>query len=92
MHNGCDIANQMFSNGHCECLKCLKTDHFFGGPDISIKRLEYTGRRMNPKVGGSSPPRVETFSAIWLRNFDTFPRTPVRASKMNAVARAQTGA
>ena len=24
-----------------------------------------------------------------LKNFDTFPRTPVRVSKMNAVARAQ---
>ena len=39
---------------------------------------------MNPKVGGSNPPQVETFSVS-----DTFTRTPVRVSKMNAVARAQ---
>ena len=39
---------------------------------------------MNPKVGGSSPPQVEC-----LKNFDTFTRTPIRVSKMNAVARAQ---
>ena len=42
---------------------------------------------MNPKVGGSSPFQVETFSAS--KNFDPFSRTPVRVSKMNAVARAQ---
>ena len=42
---------------------------------------------MNPKVGCSSPPQVETFSVS--KNHETFPRTPVRVSKMNAVARAQ---
>ena len=39
---------------------------------------------MNPKVGGSSRPQVETFSVS-----KTFTRTSVRVSKMNAVARAQ---
>ena len=43
---------------------------------------------MNPMVGGSSPPQVETFS-VSIKNFDTFTRTPVHVSKMNAVARAQ---
>ena len=42
---------------------------------------------MNPKVGGSSPSQVETFSV--LKNFDTFTRTSVRVSKMNVVVRAQ---
>ena len=37
---------------------------------------------------GSSPPRVETCS-VKKTNIDTFTRTPVRVSKMNAVARAQ---
>ena len=41
---------------------------------------------MNPKVGGLSPIQVETFSVS--KNFDTFTRTPVLVSKMNAVARA----
>ena len=41
---------------------------------------------MNPKVGGSSPPQVETFS---LKNFYTFTRTSVRVSKMNVDAHAQ---
>ena len=41
---------------------------------------------MNPKVGGSSPPQFDIFC---LKIFDTFKRTPVRVSKMNAVARAQ---
>ena len=39
---------------------------------------------MNPKVGDSSPPQVDTFSVS-----KTFTRTPVRMSKMNAVVRAQ---
>ena len=42
---------------------------------------------MNPKVGGSNPPHVETVSVS--KNVDTFTRTPVRVSKMNAVARTQ---
>ena len=42
---------------------------------------------MNPKVGGSSPPSGRDI--FCLKNFDTFTRTPVRMSKMNAVARAQ---
>ena len=42
---------------------------------------------MNLKVGGSSTPQVETFSVS--KNFDTFTRTSVRVSKINAVARAQ---
>ena len=41
-------------------------------------------RDMNPKIGGSSPPQVGTFSV-----FDTFTRTSFRLSIMNAVARAQ---
>ena len=41
---------------------------------------------MNPKVGGSSLPQVETFLS---QNFDTFTRTSVGVSKMNVVARAQ---
>ena len=43
---------------------------------------------MNPKVGGSSPPSGEDI--FCLKNFDTFTRTSVRVSKMNAVARAQS--
>ena len=42
---------------------------------------------MNPKVGGSSPSQVETFSLS--KNFHIFIRTSVGVSKMNAVARAQ---
>ena len=38
---------------------------------------------MHPKVGGSSR------NIFYLKNFDTFRRTSVRVSKMNAVARAQ---
>ena len=39
---------------------------------------------MNPKVGGlESPSGPDIFS---LKNFDTFTRTPVRVSKMNARA------
>ena len=39
---------------------------------------------INPKVGGSSPPQVETFS-VWI--IDTFTRISVSESKMNIVAR-----
>ena len=42
---------------------------------------------MNPKVGGSSPPSGRDI--FCLENFDTFTRTAVHVSKMNAVARAQ---
>ena len=44
--------------------------------------------RMNPKVnwGFESPSDRDIF---WLINFDTFTRTFVRVSQMNAVARAQ---
>ena len=41
---------------------------------------------LNPKVGGSSPLRSDIFR---LKTFDTFTRTPVRVSKMKAVAPAQ---
>ena len=42
---------------------------------------------MNPKVGGFvSPSDRDIFC---LNNFDTFTRTPVHVSKMNAVACAQ---
>ena len=41
---------------------------------------------INPKVGGSRPLRSRRFP---LKNFDTFPRTTVRVSKMNTVARTQ---
>ena len=42
---------------------------------------------MNTKVGGfESPSGRDIFC---LKSFDTFLRTPVRVSKMNAVARAQ---
>ena len=43
---------------------------------------------MNPKVGGSSPAHVGR-DIFCLNNFDTFTRTSVRVSKMNAVARVQ---
>ena len=43
---------------------------------------------MNPKVWGSSPPHAGR-DIFCLKNVDTFARTPVRVSKMNAVARAQ---
>ena len=42
---------------------------------------------MNPKIGGSSP--LSGRDIFCLKNFDTFTRTPVRVSKVNAVARAQ---
>ena len=41
---------------------------------------------MNPKDDGSSPLHVETFC---LKSFDTFTRTSVHTSKINAVACAQ---
>ena len=42
---------------------------------------------MNPKIGGfESPSGRDIFC---LKNFDTFTRTPVRVSKINAVARPQ---
>ena len=53
------------------------------GPDSSICwsiRHEYEG------WGFESPSGRDIFC---LKSFDTFPRTPVRVSKMNAVARAQ---
>ena len=40
---------------------------------------------LNPKIGGSGPTQVEAFSV----SKNTFTRTSVRVSKMNAVARAQ---
>ena len=39
---------------------------------------------VNRKVGGSSPPQVETYSVS--KNFGTYTRTSVRVSKKNAVA------
>ena len=42
---------------------------------------------INPNVGCSSPPQVEIFLSQ-KRSQDTFTRTPVRVSKMNAVAHA----
>ena len=53
------------------------------GPDSSIGysiRHEYEG------WGFECPSGREIFC---LKSFDTFPRTPVRVSKMNDVARAQ---
>ena len=53
------------------------------GPDSSIAesiRHESEGR------GFESPTGRDIFC---LKNFDTFTRTPVRVSKMNAVARVQ---
>ena len=41
---------------------------------------------MNPKVGFESPSGWDIFC---LKNFDTFTRTPVRVSKINAISRAQ---
>ena len=41
----------------------------------------------NPKVGGSNPPQVETFSVS--KNVDPFTRTSVRVPKMNAIVHAQ---
>ena len=43
---------------------------------------------MVPKVGGSSPPHLSSIHYL-SQSFDTFTRTRVRVSKMNAVARAQ---
>ena len=42
---------------------------------------------INPKVGGFETPLGRDI--FCLKNFDTFPRTPVPVSIMNAVARAQ---
>ena len=41
---------------------------------------------MNPKVGFECPSGRDISC---LKNFDTFPRTPVRVSQKNAAARAQ---
>ena len=41
---------------------------------------------MNPKVGGSSPAQVETFS---VSKTLTLTRTPIRVSQMNAATRTQ---
>ena len=41
---------------------------------------------MNPKVGGSSPPQVETFFVS--KKFDTLTRTSIRVLKMKDVVRA----
>ena len=51
----------------------------------SLYMYLFTG--MNPKVWGQSPPQVETFCVS--KTFDTFTRTSVYVSKMNAVACAQ---
>ena len=53
------------------------------GPDTS----NGLSIRIYPKVGSSSPPKVETVSVS--KKFDTFTRTSVRVSKMNGVARAR---
>ena len=46
----------------------------------------YIIRYESEGLGFESPSGRDIFC---LKNFDTFPRTPVRVSKMNAVARAQ---
>ena len=55
--------------------------------DLALIAQKVRAFGMNPKVGGSSPPRVGTI--FCLKNFDTFTRTSVRVSKMNAVACVQ---
>ena len=55
------------------------------GPDSSIG---YTIRHESEGWGFESPPPPPGRDIFCLKNFDTVTRTPVRVSKINAVARA----
>ena len=51
------------------------------------KKKKHTKKHKKNMIWGFESLQVETFSV--LKILDTFTRTPVRVSKMNAVARAQ---